>query len=251
MGLDLVGRSYHSISGVRGWFAGVRVGPPSTGSGRTVSCRAAALDSCLLGMGEGRGGCFGIRSVAGVVKISYKSKTFAPSTNNLRESGVEAHVVVDADPAGEGRLGARVEAVCCSCVLFHGERVARGLGLALGARVRVGEVGGDGPRRAPLDTGFRRYEGGGGWVVWWGLGMGDGDGPAPRPSGYRLSPVRRLGVSGTASAAGGWGWVPFDGLRANGEGGARALGGARGPFDRLRANGEGGPLPCRAPSSSW
>ena len=71
---------------------------------------AAALGSWLLWRGGGRGGCFGIRFVAGVVKISYNSKIFA-ETNNLRESGAEAHVAVDADPAGEGRFGARVEVV--------------------------------------------------------------------------------------------------------------------------------------------
>ena len=89
--------------------------------------------------------------------------------------------------------------------------------------------GGDAPRRAPLDTGFRRYDDGGVrvgkcWRCWGGgggpssalrtrfdrlrangLGVRALDGewgmrwgrrrPAPRPSGYRLSPVRR------------WGWV--------------------------------------------
>ena len=59
------------------------------------------------------------------------------------------------------------------CVLFHGGRVARGLGLALGVRVRVGPFdrlrakGGGGwwggaPRRAPLGSCLRRNDASGG-----------------------------------------------------------------------------------------
>ena len=72
--------------------------------------------------------------------------------------------------------------------------------------------GGDAPRRAPLDTGFRRYDDGGvrgppstgsgrtdlGSAPATGSWGCDGGWrrPAPRPSGYRLSPVRRWGCAG-------------------------------------------------------
>ena len=46
-------------------------------------------------------------------------------------------------------------------------------------------------------NGVGRRACGGGWGMRWGWRR-----PAPRPSGYRLSPVRRWGVCGSASAAG-------------------------------------------------
>ena len=190
------------------------------------------VPGCSGGEPRGRGGCFGIRFVAGVVKISYKAKIFA-ETNNLRESGAEAHVVVDADPsAREWRLcamgggykrlresGAEAHVVPAfaerrywgrgigasgGCVLFHGGRVARGLGwIGEGLVSGWGCDGGTAPRRAPaLGSRFRGNDGGGGggsalgggvggpstgsgangvWEARWGGAMG-GDAPRRAPA---------------------------------------------------------------------
>ena len=150
-----------------------------------------------------RGGCFGIRFVAGVVKISYKSKNFFAEYK--QPPGIRRRSACGRRCGRCGRGAPR--RVSGGCVLFHGERVARGLGLALGARVRVG--GGVGkrretetPRAAPL------------WV------------PA-------FAGMTRAGVRGN------------DGGCVRGDALARGVGVRWGPpscalrtsFDRLRANG--------------
>ena len=137
---------------------------------------------------------------------------------------------------------------------------------ATGSGGRDGGFGGGAPRRAPLDTGFRRYDdggvrGGGGcwwrrsevplrrdgrfanrpydgeWGTRWGFRWGCA---APRPSEYRLSPVRRWGVRG-GGGCWWWGvrwrtetpraaplWIPaFAGMTLVGEWGMRWGGGGR------------------------
>ena len=133
------------------------------------------------------------------------------------------------------------------------------------------------PAHAPLGTGFRRYDGGGcaGTASAASVGRGSrsagralreaplrcfrgvenargvvGGLPRPCPSGYRLSPVRRWRVCGSANAAGvgrgsrsgGTGdsrIAPTTGCDARGRGflPARERRAGEAPFDRLRANG--------------
>ena len=187
--------------GARGSCQGGGRRGEATGDGDAP--RRAPLDSCLRRNDARGGGCFGIRFVAGLVQISYKSKNFFAECK--QPPGVRRRSACGrrCGPCGRGAL--RRESG--GCVLFHGGRVARGLGLALGVRVRV--AGGVGkrretetPRAAPL------------WV------------PA-------FAGMTRAGVRGN------------DGGCVRGDALARGVGVRWGPpscalrtsFDRLRANG--------------
>ena len=128
-----------------------------------------------------------------------------------------------------------VEGLAC---VFHGERVTGTGALARGARVRVG----DAPPRAPaLDSRFR--------------GNDDlGSGRSRRPSGYRLSPVRRVGMHRRRAPA-------LDSrFRGNDDGGVGARGVVSGNGDapprapaldsRFRGNDDRGRLPNSGGSCS-
>ena len=144
------------------------------------------------------GGCFGIRLVAGLAQISYKSKNFfAEGRQPLRCQGPNPYGPRDGLC---GRGAPRRESG--GDVLFHGGRVAGASTLARGARVRVGArsrgrairesplrpgwggVGGvrGGPLRVPLGQALRQAQGERIWEVRVRRGVGDamGDGDAPR-----------------------------------------------------------------------
>ena len=147
--------------GARGSCQGGGGDGEATGDGDAP--RRAPLGSCLRRNDASGGGCFGIRFVAGVVQISYNSKSFcrvqttsgyqAPkrmwsSMRTLRERGASAREWrLCAVPWGEGSAGVGVG--------------ARGSCQGGGRR---GEATGDGdaPRRAPLGSCLRRNDARGG-----------------------------------------------------------------------------------------
>ena len=144
------------------------------------------------------GGCFGIRLVAGLAQISYKSKNFfAEGRQPLRCQGPNPYGPRDGLC---GRGAPRRESG--GDVLFHGGRVAGASTLARGARVRVGGrsrgrairesplrsgwggVGGvrGGPLRVPSGQALREPQGERIWEspLRWAVGDAMGDGDAPR-----------------------------------------------------------------------
>ena len=93
------------------------------------------------------GGCFGIRSVAGLAHCSYKSKNFFAEGKQPLLLLDEPPLSVDADHAtndqagGAVDMGTRAVLVAVRDCDFHGERVAEASALARGARVRVWGAG--------------------------------------------------------------------------------------------------------------